>query len=188
MRNHIRQLLSPARKTRHLRVAAALATLFAFYAPAASAGGLLGGVHALFVHHQAGSVYRASDYLRTPHRNYAPAIVASYAMTTATSFALYEPYSSGGSVVINSPVEVKKGHSARIAKHSGYAKPAVKKTKPRHKMNKRKYVRLKGVNRKTFSCTGYESRPESFVCTKIRTEYIPRKGPWIDISSISNSH
>jgi len=174
-----------AGKHRQVGFAAAFAGLFATFAPAANAGELLGGLHSLLGHHVAGTRYRASDYLRTPHKNYAPAIVASYAMTTATSFAPYEPYTDGGSVVINTPVTMNMGHGAGYVKHSAYAKPIVKSSKPRHKAA-RKYVRLKGVNRKTFNCTGYASRPETFVCVKTRTEYIPRLGPWIDISSISS--
>jgi len=181
-----RRRLPLTRKHRHIGIAAAFAALFALYAPVANAGDLFGGIHGLFAHHQAGTVYRASDYVRTPHRNYAPAIVASYAMTTATSFAPYEPYTSGGSVVINTPITKAKHHGAKFVKHASKAKPVAHKMKPRHK-KARKYVRLKGVNQKVYSCTGYASRPESFSCVEKSSRYIPRKGPWIALSDITHS-
>jgi len=106
-------------------------------------------------------------------------------MTTATSFAPYEPYSSGGSVVIDTPITNTNPHRAKFVKHTSKAKPVAVKMKPRHK-KARKYVRLKGVNQKVYSCTGYASRPESFKCVKKSSRYIPRKGPWIALSDINH--
>ena len=156
---------------------AALAGLFALYAPAANAGDLLGGLHSLFGHHPAGTIYRAADYDRTPRSNYAPAYAAPYTMATTTIYAPYQPFVDGGSVVYDTPMVMKKSHGHGTATGPLYAPAATPAPKNGLHMGQT-YVRLKGVNRKTYSCTGYEGRPESFACVEKSSEYIPRQGPW----------
>ena len=172
------KIMGPSFNSR-IKAAAVAATLSLSFAPTANAGDFWHGLHTLLGHH--GTGYRASDYYRTPHRNYAPAFRSTRTMPTITTYAPYEPYVDGGSVVSQIPVAINRGHGPAMKRHH----------RRKHGLHHGKRMgyhgtghghlgyhgksraRLVGVNRTTFSCIGYPGQPDSVNCVKKHTEFVP---------------